>query len=390
MNTRQSASFGLTVLLCASATLAQERFKWSWEDGGTGTKPKPKPKPAAATPAPSKAATPGTPAAKPALSPSAYEDLLKENMQLRKNLGQQKKDLDLSRSQNARLARDMKGMDQRVTQMTTTLQRLQKERDAAMAQASRKLPEPPVVVPPKSIDDELQEEIEALRAVVADLKAQGKPRPPEPTLGVSPDSDIYRDLERKNVLLQEKLVEIDNERTKAIELCEQLKRRYERTLTQAEEGRRDLRVEIAELKTTVAEREAVIRVRAKEIDTLESALEKEKRRANLAVKAFEKIEENRSDVELAEGEKRDHHYNMAIVYAKEGKYREAEAEYRAALDIDPADADIHYNLGILYDDDLKQPDRAAIHYDRYLKLRPDAPDVDAVNEWLMRIRMRRP
>jgi tetratricopeptide (TPR) repeat protein len=386
MNTRQSVSLGLIILLCASAALAQERFKWSWEDDGKGGKRRKAT--SVATPAPAEATAPGAPAPKSTLGPSAYDDLLNENMQLRKQIGQQKKDLDLARGQSARLSRDMKGMDQRVTQMTTTLQRLQGERDVAVAKASQKLPEPPVVVTPKSIDDDLQDEIKALRAVVADLKTQ-RPPPPETTESVSPDSVLYKELEHKNVLLQDKLVDVDGDRTKAVQLCEQLKRRYERTLAQTAESQRALRVEIAELKTTVAEREAVIRVRAKEVDMLESALEKERRRASLAVQAFEKIEENRSDVQLSQQEKRDHHYNMAIVYAKEGKFREAEAEYKAALNVDPGDPDIHYNLGILYDDDLRQPDKALTHYDRYLKLRPDAPDADTVSEWIMRIKMRR-
>lgn len=390
MNTRQNMIVGLAMLLCASAVLAQERFKWSWEDDGKGGKKRVKvapAKPAPVKPAPSSGGD--KPAAKLVLSPAAYEDLLKENVQLRRQMTQQKKDLDLSRGQGARLEREMKGMDQRVTQMTTTLQRLQKERDDAVARAGQELPPPPVVVPPKTIDDQFQEEIKALRAVVADLKAQ-KPPPPETTDTVSADSQMYKDLERRNVLLQEKLVQVDEERTKAVQLCEQLKRRYERTLAQTEETQRDLRVEIAELRTTVAEREAVTRIRAKEVDALEAALEKERRRAALAVKAFEKIEDARSDIELSAAEKRDHHYNMAIVFAKEGKFDEAETEYKSALQFDPGDADIHYNLGILYDDDLKQPEKAAIHYRRYLKLRPEAPDADQVSEWLMRIQMARP
>ncbi len=381
MNSRQNVSLGLVVLLCASATLAQDRYVWSWEQDGKGKKTNEAPV-RARTPAPER------PAPRATVSSSAYDDLLKENVQLRKQMGQQEKDVEMMRSQNAHLARDMKGMDQQMTQMTATLQRLQKERDEAVTRASEKLPAPPVVVPPSTIDDELQEEIKALRAVVADLKSQ-KPPPPEVTETVGPESKMYKDLERKNVLLQEKLVELDEERTRAVQLCEQLKRRCERTLTQAEETQRNLRIEIAELKTTVAERDAVARVRAKEVDAFESALEKERRRAALAVEAFEKIEEDRGTVELSESERRDHHYNMAVVFAKEGKYEEAEAEYKEALKIDPGDADVHYNLGILYDDDLKQPDKAVIHYDRYLRLRPDAPDADTVNEWLMRIRMRR-
>jgi hypothetical protein len=46
------------------------------------------------------------------------------------------------------------------------------------------------------------------------------------------------------------------------------------------------------------------------------------------------------------------------------------------------DADSHYNLGILYDEQFHDQRRAAVHYRRYLKLRPTAPDVDIVRNWL--------
>jgi len=79
---------------------------------------------------------------------------------------------------------------------------------------------------------------------------------------------------------------------------------------------------------------------------------------------------------------------MASVYARDGKFAEAENEYLQALRIDPTDADVHYNLGILYDDEMKQPEKAMVHYRRYLQLNPHGPDADQIRNWLMRIEMK--
>ncbi len=76
------------------------------------------------------------------------------------------------------------------------------------------------------------------------------------------------------------------------------------------------------------------------------------------------------------------HYNMGCVYKASRQYQRAESEFLKALAIDPNDASTHYNLGILYDDDLEQKDKARHHYQRFLALSPDDRDVASVQEWL--------
>ncbi len=53
---------------------------------------------------------------------------------------------------------------------------------------------------------------------------------------------------------------------------------------------------------------------------------------------------------------------------KIGAYGEAVRSYESALDGTPKSAEVHYKLGILYDDKLKNPLAAIHHYDRYLEL----------------------
>jgi tetratricopeptide (TPR) repeat protein len=66
------------------------------------------------------------------------------------------------------------------------------------------------------------------------------------------------------------------------------------------------------------------------------------------------------------------------MYAKDGRPRDAESEYLRALEADSNDADVHYNLGILYDDELREEGKAAAHYSRFLKLNPHSGEAETV------------
>jgi len=79
------------------------------------------------------------------------------------------------------------------------------------------------------------------------------------------------------------------------------------------------------------------------------------------------------------------HYNMGCVFRVARHFDRAEAEFQEALRINPDDPATHFNLGILYDDDLKQPAKARLHYRRFLELAPDDKDAGRVREWLQRL-----
>ncbi len=80
--------------------------------------------------------------------------------------------------------------------------------------------------------------------------------------------------------------------------------------------------------------------------------------AALFLAACEKQDNAREAVDL--GDKR----------TKLGAYKEAVRAYESALDGTVKTAEIHYKLGNLYDDKLKNPLAAIHHYDRYLDLVP--------------------
>jgi tetratricopeptide (TPR) repeat protein len=84
----------------------------------------------------------------------------------------------------------------------------------------------------------------------------------------------------------------------------------------------------------------------------------------------------------SQSEKSTMHYNMGCMYKLYKQYSKAEQEFLKALAISPEDPNIHYNLGILYDDDLENKEAAATHYGRFLELSASEQDRAKVQEWL--------
>lgn len=62
---------------------------------------------------------------------------------------------------------------------------------------------------------------------------------------------------------------------------------------------------------------------------------------------------------------------LAVINRKRGRYKEALADYEEALKIDPDNRQLHYNMGLLHDYYLNQPEEARGHYQRYLALGGD-------------------
>ena len=68
----------------------------------------------------------------------------------------------------------------------------------------------------------------------------------------------------------------------------------------------------------------------------------------------------------------------------QGDYLQAIGLYEATLDGTAASADIHYKLGLLYDDKLGDPLNALHHFKRYVSLAPEGAHAKEVREFIMR------
>jgi len=128
-----------------------------------------------------------------------------------------------------------------------------------------------------------------------------------------------------------------------------------------------------------------------------NALKKEKKKlaseANQAVHA-KKAAERKSKAEqervkkIEQGlnkERLDMHYNLAVVFDRNGMYEDAEREYQKCLSMDPNDAGVYHNLGILYDDKLHNNSQARKYYMKFLKLRAKGDQSRLVRKWLFRL-----
>jgi len=76
--------------------------------------------------------------------------------------------------------------------------------------------------------------------------------------------------------------------------------------------------------------------------------------------------------------------NLALAdkkYAQQ-EYREAVPLYEAALDGTPKTAEVHYKLGLIYEDQIKVPVSAIHHFQRYLELVPKAAHAKEAQKFL--------
>jgi LysM repeat protein len=68
----------------------------------------------------------------------------------------------------------------------------------------------------------------------------------------------------------------------------------------------------------------------------------------------------------------------------QGDFLRAISLYESALDGTPRSAEIHYKLGLLYDDKMNDPSNAMHHFKRYLTLQPTGARASEVKDFIQR------
>lgn len=392
-----------------------EQFDWEWEaeDGGQ------RPEAGVQRPEVRSQAPVGVDAA-------AYNELLKENLQLRKQVAEKARLEAAAQKKIQELEKDQRTLQAQINTLASTINNLERDEAGATGDAGRVGELEVKLAKAESAKAVLAGQMSELKIELEELRSSGsRPGPAEPALAttgptVAPESDLFKKLQEENALLKQQLAEVGDARVKAVRDRDRILKKEERAdqiQEQARQKQKELKEllkaskssegeqreavaklleripamerELEELRNRAGSEELVRAARERELENIreelrlrEYRLTKAGRMANMLDEALEEVRK------VSDEQKRDMHYNMAVVYAKEGRFKDAQAEYLRALRIDPADAAAHYNLAILYDDELNNKSRAAAHYRKYLQLNPNAPDQNEVQEWIMRLEMR--
>ncbi len=353
------------------------------------------------------------------IDPAAYDELLNENLALRSEIER----LQAEAAANANKAREQSG---RITalesSLTAALAQLETVQDSARSESAvvEELRAEKAVIQ-QSLENRtaevdamkqqlsgMSESLEETRRMLEQARAERAPAGP----AIGPGSDLFQSIQRENESLKQKVVELEaarrrlqQERDDALARVSNLERSekaaqekikeneaavrgLKETVARLAEQIPEFQKKIAGLEETIAGKDAELAARQQAISGLMAELSERDRRIEKAERTARVLEKAREKVQqMGANELRDMHYNMAAVYARDGRFREAEQSYLKALRIDPADSDVHFNLGILYDDHLNNKRRAAMHYRRYLQLRPSGADSDRVRQWLLAIEM---
>jgi len=183
--------------------------------------------------------------------------------------------------------------------------------------------------------------------------------------------DHADEMERERDLAEESLRAKDQKLSAALKSYKQI----ERDMQNLEKKVRDfdsLEADVASLESRVESQKDELKAQAKEIKRLSRGGDSEP----VSVHTADVSEDNM-----------DLYFNLAVLYVKTGDYKKAEKEFLKLLRLQPDAADIHYNLGILYDDHLDDSRKAIKHYKLFVELKPDSDQAEQVNLWLLELEM---
>ncbi len=314
------------------------------------------------------------------VDPSAYQRVIEENLDLRRQQEKVLRDLDALRRQNAALLLDVQDLERKRDQLSALVTQL-KTPDETRNELARLEAEKLVLI----------REVERLRQALSRIRV-APTNAPEPSSvaapAPAPGSDLFRSLEKENASLRQDLVTLRGSLQAEVAAGKELTQRIAGLEAQVRQGGTDAAAARADAgkqaRTADAFRKAVEKLARHSYQQEQEIRElKDKLAASSPAPATgqtkEKVVKDRSILPLV---------RLAERALQEGDPESAEKYYRQALERDGKNPRLYYNLGVLYDDYLKQPRKAANYYRQYLELEPDARDADAVRAWILDLESR--
>ncbi|MDD5431548.1 MAG: tetratricopeptide repeat protein [Candidatus Omnitrophica bacterium] len=170
-------------------------------------------------------------------------------------------------------------------------------------------------------------------------------------------------------------VKVDNPGIKAESKIKSIQTNEERLRNQLEEIIKELNLKTDELKQKQAELtnfEKLSKNMNDERLILKKTLEKEREKSK---ESIEKLQDkvytlsNKRDLEMAQL-----YEKLGTAYVQAKLYEDAITAYTKSLKINRKNAQVHYDLGLLYKHSLNNNSKAIYHFKQYLWIKPDAPN----------------
>lgn len=339
----------------------------------------------------------------------AYQDLLKENLELRGQTTSLGEERDAARRERDRLQAGVGDLEKQLVETASALQALQKAQEAQASAAAESASLQGRLAAADAERSRLAAELAALQArTAADQDLAAGP-------AVVPDSDIFRKVEAERVALQQRIVAVEAERTEAARAAEALRVKAEGDSAETERLRALLQVQASDRQAMAQVVPHVRRLQARQRELEQElaackaekdAAEKRAEELDVRVRQLTKLSsrllrgssggpqgvsggpEGSAASAGVPADPFDAFCQAAAGLAGKSQFKQAAAAYLRALRLRPDAADVHYNLGVIYDQELGDSRRAVRHYGDYLRLRPHAADSDQVRAWLMEARIR--
>jgi len=144
-----------------------------------------------------------------------------------------------------------------------------------------------------------------------------------------------------------------------------------------------------EMKKIIKAREAVLKVVKSRFGELVKKIKGDKTKLSLQDKLNEEMNSLKKEMisldSTLKKERALYHYNLGVAYSQAKFYDEAIDEYEKSLGYSSTNSDAHYNLGLLYENIKKDPEKAIEHYRKYLEIKPDAGDKEEVGGWIKKL-----
>ena len=313
------------------------------------------------------------------IDPAVYQSVVDQNIELRKDRDRLSKDLLELRKRNASLLLEIQDLERRRDSLTAVVAEM-KMPDEATAESARLRSERTILL----------RELERLRQAVGLI-----PTNPPPSSAPAPGSDLFRRVEKENADLRAQLAnardttlrETRSKETLAVG-GKDLEARGQALAAQVSALQKELD---ASRKNEEIMKAALVRLARKTyvLKTETQTLREQAAQREAAAKAREPRPAPASAPSLpsarAPGAAGTSLAEQGRAALEAGQAKEAEKLLLAAAKEEPDNAGVHYSLGLLYDDYLNNPGEAAIHYRKYLELKPEAPDASTVQSWLMEL-----